>query len=126
MGQYEHGAVVGRILSPPSAPRLIRPVAADRTEHVAAHDPRAHALSEARCEVVIDAGTAPFLAAHLLEGARRNVPIVQLFAADSERIFAGLIWTGSIAVERDRKVVNADTRHECLRYSNEAWGNEVR
>jgi hypothetical protein len=40
VGEHEHGAVVGRVLAP-SAPPAGIPVAADRSEHVAAHHERA-------------------------------------------------------------------------------------
>src|SRR5579862_2763950 len=44
MRQHEDRHVVWRLVTPPTLPALVGPRAADGTEHVAAHDPRADAL----------------------------------------------------------------------------------
>jgi Pyruvate phosphate dikinase, AMP/ATP-binding domain len=41
VGENEHRVVVGRVLAPPASPRVIRPLATDRSERVPAHDRRA-------------------------------------------------------------------------------------
>jgi hypothetical protein len=44
VGEHEHGHVVRRLVAPPALPALVGPGAAHRAEHVAPHDPGAHAL----------------------------------------------------------------------------------
>src|SRR6185295_12052323 len=59
--EHENGDVIGRGLAPPSLPSVIRPGAARRRKHVAAHDPGAEVLEAARGEVVVDALPADLL-----------------------------------------------------------------
>src|SRR3954447_15137576 len=51
--QYEHRLMIGRILSPPAAPRVVGPGPAHGTEHVAAHDVRTDAYSGALGKIVV-------------------------------------------------------------------------
>src|SRR5262245_50871749 len=37
-GEHEHGAMVGRIVSPPSPPGVVQPRSPNRSEHVTAYD----------------------------------------------------------------------------------------
>src|SRR5688572_11233402 len=111
MRQLEHGAMIRRVLSPPATPGLIGPRTANRPEHVSSHYPGADALPESRGEIVVDARGATVLSAHALECAGRDVPIVQLLTADSERILARLARAGAIAVKGYRKVMHPYTSH---------------
>src|SRR5689334_20404037 len=111
MCQHEYRAVIRRILPPPAVPGFIGPGTTNRSEHIASHDPRAHALAKPRRDIVVDAGSAAGLAIDALERAGRDEPFVQRFTTDAERILARLARAGAVAVERDRKVVHAHTSH---------------
>ena len=54
----------------------------------------------------------PSLSNHPLERARGNEPLVQLLAADTERILQALARAGAVAVERNGKSMNAQFCHE--------------
>src|SRR5688500_14949043 len=79
MREHEHRAMIRRVLSPPAAPGVIRPRAANRAEHVASHYPGADAYAESRREIVVDTGGAAGFSAHALERASGDVPGVQVF-----------------------------------------------
>jgi hypothetical protein len=96
VGHDEDGGVVGRLVAPPAAPVLV-PRAADRAEHVAAHDvgaARAHqpALG-GEIRLVVDLA---------------EMPRVELHAADAQRVVAALAGAGDEAVERDGHVTRGD------------------
>src|SRR5688572_6753217 len=86
MRQHEDRYVIRRAFAPPALPILVGPLAADRSEHVAAEDPGAEVLDAAPGVVVIDAGRAVLPAVHGLEGSRRNEPAMERLAADAERV----------------------------------------
>lgn len=67
IGQHEDGDMVRRILSPPAGPTFVRPGAADRTEHVAAHNPRAKIGRSAQHKIIVDATFAFITPLHLIE-----------------------------------------------------------
>src|SRR5919106_841964 len=93
VGEHEDGGVVGRLLAPPSAPVLV-PLAADRPEHVAAHDvgpARSHEPALCRRVGVVRALVA-------------EVPAMDLPAALPQRILPALVRPGDEAVQRDRHV----------------------
>src|SRR5919199_1774412 len=93
VGEHEDGGVVGRLLAPPSAPVLV-PLAADRPEHVAAHDvgpARSHEPALCRRVGVVRALVA-------------EVPAMDLPAALPQRILPALVRPGNEAVQRDRHV----------------------
>src|SRR3954470_11294611 len=99
VGEHEYRRVVGRLGAPPSIPLLI-PLAANRPEHVAAHDvgpARSH--QPARCRRV---GVVRALVA--------EVPAMDLPAALPQRILPALIRAGDEAVERNRHVAGG-VRH---------------
>ena len=109
--QYEHRHVVGRLFSPPATPALVRPWPANRSEHVAAHDPGADSI-EATCrEFVIDARRAPRLADYSLECARRDDPFVQASTALAKRVLEALLRAGAIAIDGHRETADAEFWH---------------
>src|SRR6185437_2906947 len=87
LSEDEDRGVVGRVLSPPASPALIRPRSPDRAKHVPAEDPGADILEAARREVVVDARFASFLAEHLSRRARGKKPPMQGKAALSHGSF---------------------------------------
>ena len=93
--EHEDVVAVGRVLPPPAAPRVVRPRAPDRAEHVASHDGRADPLIAATEPRVVHAGRAALTAVRRLPH-----PEVQSLAADAERVLAALPGTGDEAVER--------------------------
>jgi hypothetical protein len=82
MGEHEHRCVVGRILTPPAAPLLGIPLAADRAEHVASHDTGAAGLSQ--FVVSADVSLVPWLVG-------LQMPCVYLHSVDPDRVVAALI-----------------------------------
>ena len=93
MGEHEHRRVVRRLGPPPAAPVLV-PRAADRPEHVAAHDvgaARAHEPAGRRLVGLVGALVA-------------EVPGVELPPALAERVLATLLWPGDEAIERNGHV----------------------
>src|SRR5689334_23404310 len=77
MGEYEHGGVIGRVITPPPLPCVIAPIAALRwPKHVATHKKCTEILCAARSEIVVDPGLTSILASDLVKGARHNEPIV--------------------------------------------------
>src|SRR5687767_8348320 len=101
MRKHEDRYVIRRGFAPPALTLLVEPLAADRSEHVAAEDPGAEVLDAAPSVVVIDTGRAVLPAVHGLEGSRRNEPAVERLAADTERVGRVLARTRPIAVERN-------------------------
>jgi hypothetical protein len=88
VGENEHRRVIWRLVSPPSPPLGI-PGAADRAEHVAAHDIRTAAPHQR------------FLGADVSFVKRLvQVPVVEFAAADTQWILGALIGTRDESVER--------------------------
>src|SRR5690348_2307938 len=90
MGQDEHRGVIRWLVAPPALPFVVRPRAADRSEHVAAEDPGADAGEALRGDVVVDARLAAVLAVHVLPRSRGEEPLHQRDPADSDRILEHL------------------------------------
>jgi hypothetical protein len=89
MGEHEHRCVVRRLGPPPAAPVLL-PLAADRPEHVAAHD-----VGAARAHEPAGRGLVGLVGALVAE-----VPAVELESALPERVLATLFRPGDETVER--------------------------
>src|SRR3954469_13217508 len=102
MRQDEHRPMIWRILPPPTVPRVVGPLAADRTEHVATHDPRAYPLAETARHIVVDSDFTAGRAVNPLNPLRVDVPPVKFFASHSEGRLQCLVRTRAIAVQRYR------------------------
>ena len=92
VGENEHRSVIRRLVAPPSAPVHV-PLAPNGAKHVAAHHVRSAGLHER----VARAGV------RFMERLVQ-VPVMELQAADAERVVATLIGAGDEAVERDGHV----------------------
>ncbi len=112
VGEDENRSVVRRIVAPPSLPNVVWPGAADRTEHVSANDPRADIVEAASDKLVVNPGGAAILAKHLSKGACAEDPFVQRRAADAQWIDEILIGAGAVAIEGDRKAMDAEPGHK--------------
>ncbi|MNE36749.1 hypothetical protein D3C80_1305730 [compost metagenome] len=100
VGQDEDGDVVGRVVPPPAFPVLVRPLPAQRAEHVAPQNPGADIAKAAGGEIIVQPGRAAVLAEQgLLEGARGEQPLVQRFGAHAQRILEVLVRAGPVSVE---------------------------
>src|SRR5688500_1532135 len=108
MRQHEDRNVERRVIAPPALPRVVRPFAADRSEHVATENPCTDVLQPARGELIVDAGSAAVFTLHLLEAAGGDKPVMQRLTAHAERIFASLARASAESVERDAEAVNAE------------------
>jgi hypothetical protein len=111
MSQDENWNVIGWVVPPPALPGHVRPGATNRSEDVPPEDPGTKFLGAPRSEIVINPSRATFLSMHLPPSASGNYPVVQGFTADAERIVNALTRTRSVAVKRDGKALNADSRH---------------
>jgi hypothetical protein len=102
VGENEHRAVVGRVVSPPALPGVVAPGARPAAEHVPAHDDRADVaedpLGDRRARVDLPA----FLSMALAERLERHHPLVKLLPSDPEPVLLALVGTGDVAVERHR------------------------
>src|SRR6266576_657672 len=65
MRQHEDGRVIRRLVAPPALPALVRPGAADRTEHVAPENPGADSGKALLRDSVIDSRLSIGMAVHL-------------------------------------------------------------
>src|SRR5690349_7517080 len=108
MGQDEHRSVIGRLVAPPALPFVVRPRAADRSEHVAAKNPGADAGEALRGDVVVDARLAAVLAVHVLPGSRGEEPLHQRDPADPDRILEILTRPRAVAIDRDREARDSE------------------
>src|SRR4029079_18153399 len=70
MRQHEHRHVIRRRVAPPAFPAVVRPRAANRTEHVATEYPRADPCESSRGAVVIGTGFSAVAALHPLPRLR--------------------------------------------------------
>jgi hypothetical protein len=78
---------------------VIRPCAANRSEHIASQNPRANPVEPTFRKIVIDAGSTVAVAVHFLKSARGEEPLVQVHATNAERIVDVLIRAGPESVE---------------------------
>src|SRR5580700_7959069 len=91
--------MIGRLVAPPSFPRVIRPRTAHRSKHVPSENPRADVIHAPPCPLIIHTSRAPFLPVHLLPCARGEKPFEQLKAANSERILETLARTNGVTIK---------------------------
>ncbi len=84
--EHEDSRVIRRIVAPPALPSIIRPRSADRSEHVAAHDPCSKVGKTPRHKIVINTAFANVIPFQMLKGASVNDPVVESQTADAEGI----------------------------------------
>src|SRR5688572_1370855 len=111
MRKHERRSVIRRILPPPSAPRVVRPGAAYRTEHVATKNERANVRHASLSEIVVDTDGAAFVLPHLLEEPRFDEPLMQFLAPLPQRDLLRLVWPSAVTVERDGETVHDESGH---------------
>ncbi len=114
-GEHENRSVERRIIAPPSLPNIVWPGSPNRSEHVSANDPRSGVVEAPRDKVVINTRSAAILTYHLSKGACADHPFVQPQAADAKWIVEILIGAGTVAIEGDRKAVDAKLGHKLRR-----------
>src|SRR5262245_42862593 len=112
MSQNKNGGVIGRVVSPPSFPLVIRPRTADGPEHIAPQDPGPYVAESARGKVVVTAGLSALDAEDLpLKFSGREEPLMERAPANAQRVLQALVRAGSVAVERYRETLNAKFGH---------------
>src|SRR5262245_35026156 len=62
MRQDKNGNVIGRVVTPPPLPVLVRPRTADGSEHVSSEDPGSNILKATGSEVIVNPGRSAVLA----------------------------------------------------------------
>ena len=108
MREDKHGHLVRRVVAPPAFPLIVRPLAADRAEHVAAENPRTETGYAPRRKIIVDARRAARASAVLaLKRSRRENPFVQRHAAHAERVREILLRAGAVTVKGDAEAVDA-------------------
>jgi hypothetical protein len=105
VGQHEDRHVIGRVVTPPAVPRgILAPSAGPAPEHIATHHDRADAglrlLDHRRARVDLATLLSLLPAPHL----EREDPLVQLQAADAERVLLTLVGTGDEPIQRHRQL----------------------
>ena len=98
--EREGRRVIGRVVTPPPSPVIVRPLASDRAEHVPSQDEGTEAVHPAPRELVVGAGIAPVFALHLTEGASGKEPLEQLRPPLAERVVQALLRARRKAIER--------------------------
>src|ERR1700687_6241312 len=88
VGQDKDRATVRRDVTPPPPPIRVTPLAANRAEHVAAHDRCPHAVHHVRDHLPV----------HWLVVGGAEVPLVKRFAADTERVLLTLVCSEAFRV----------------------------
>src|SRR4029453_14585635 len=111
VSQDEDVCVIRGIVPPPASPSVIRPIAPDGCEHVAAEDPGSDVLETAGLKVIVHAGLPSARAEKLLERTGSRSPLVEHQSAPSKRIVQILIRARAITVQRDRETVDTKPRH---------------
>jgi len=107
VGEDEDRVMIGRIISPPAGPLLVRPPSAYRPEHVAAHDRCPDPGEASGDEVVVETVLATLLPLHLQARSGLEHPGMEVLAADAEGILQALIRSGPVAVQRDGEIGHA-------------------
>src|ERR1700760_2775600 len=88
--QHENRGVVGRLVTPPALPAVVRPRAPDRAKHVASEYPGTDSLKAFLDRPVVDTGLAAITALHALPQACMEEPLHQFRSTDAERMLETL------------------------------------
>jgi hypothetical protein len=107
MRQHKNWTMVWGLVAPPTVPAIILPLPADRTEHVAAHNPSANILKAPRGYIVVGANcTFRISENNLLDGPRSERPLVQPNSANAEWVLTVLLRASTIAIDGDGEAAN--------------------
>src|SRR5215472_2080526 len=98
MRQHKHRGVVGRRVTPPSFPGVIRPGPAHRPKHVASQDEGPDILKRPQRHVVVDARRSATLTMHLPEDVSLKKPRKDFRAAHAQGVVDVLPWSRAEAV----------------------------
>src|SRR5947207_2657616 len=103
--------MIGRFITPPSFPGVVRPRAAHRSKHVPTENPRPYVLHAPLRPLIIDTGRAAFLAVHLLPRVCGEEPLEQLLTTNAKRIIETLVRPSGVTIKRYSKRADTDFRH---------------
>ena len=109
--QHEDGRVIRWLVAPPALPAVVRPRAANRTEHIAPEYPRTDSGKALLGNIVIDARFTISVALHPVPQACMEDPLHQFWTPDAERILEILVRPSTIAVDGNRKAMDAQFNH---------------
>ena len=99
MRQHEDRGVIGWLITPPAFPTVIRPFAANRTEHVSPHDPSADPVKALPGNFVINSRFSILKPVHITPNAGGEKPLHQLGPVLAQWIFEVLVQTGTVAID---------------------------
>jgi len=102
-----------RHLAPPTFPALVRPGAADRTEHVPTKNPGTNADQSAFRNIVVDARFTTLKSLHSAPYARVEEPLHDLGSTNAKWILKILARSGTEAVNAYRETLDAYPWHDC-------------
>src|ERR1700730_6597194 len=108
VGQDKRRDMVWRFLAPPPFPRVIRPGATHRSEHVPTKNPRANVVHSSSRPLIVDTSRTTLLPVHLLPRPRGEEPLEQFRATHAERIVETLAWPSGVTIKRYSKRADAD------------------
>jgi hypothetical protein len=120
--QHECRNMIGRFVTPPSFPGVVRPRTAHRSKHVPAENPGPDVVHASLCPFVIDTRSAAFMALHLLPCARGEEPFEQLWATNAKRIVETLVRSRGVTIQRYRKGADANFGHDLNLRARDADG----
>src|SRR6266542_4544317 len=103
--------MIGRFITPPSFPGVVRPRAAHRSKHVPTENPRPYVFHAPLRPLIIDTGRAAFLSVHLLPRVCGEEPLEQLRTTNAKRIIETLVRPSGVTIKRYSKRADADFRH---------------
>ncbi len=114
MGEDVSRRMVRRVRTPPAFPGIVRPLAADRAEHVAAEDEGAETGHGAGGIILVYAFRAVVLAHHGAEGAGMEEPLEHFRPPLSQGVIQALLRAGAETVHGNGKPCNAHLGHAVL------------
>src|SRR5947209_293037 len=101
MREYEGWRMIRWIVTPPAFPMVVRPLAANRPEHVATEDEGTETFHRASGESVIRASVAILFSLHLTKSPRWEKPLKDFLASHAKRVVQTLSGSCSKAIKRD-------------------------
>jgi hypothetical protein len=108
MSENEDRHVVHGIVAPPTLPTVVGPRSTNWTKHVAPDDPCSDTLKPSHDHIVVKPRRSTLRQlVHLVMSTRGKLPAEDRETAHSNRIGKILVGTGTVAVKRYRKAMDA-------------------
>src|SRR5687768_12788271 len=76
MSEYEYRSVIGWVLSPPSFPAIIRPLAPAKREHISPENSRPNIGKASRRKIIVSSFISSLASIHFVKGGSLDHPVV--------------------------------------------------